>query len=49
MNVFQHGVLNGLGWVAILTDGWIVHSSGWLSGIGIGLIVWSMWAIYKDL
>jgi hypothetical protein len=48
MNVFQHGVLNGLGWVAILADGWIVHS-WWLSGVGVGLIVWSFYKIGGEL
>jgi hypothetical protein len=48
MNIFQHGVLNGLGWVAVLADGWIFHTH-WLAAAGFVLLIWSMWAIYKDL
>ena len=48
MNVFQHGVLNGLGWVLVLTDGWILHTH-WLAAVGFVLLVWSMWAIYKEI
>ena len=48
MNVFQHGVINGLGWVAVMADGWILHTH-WLAVLGLGLIVYSLWSIYKDL
>ena len=48
MNVFQHGVLNGLGWVAVLTDGWILHTH-WLAAAGFLLLVWSMWKILKGV
>ena len=48
MNVFQHGVLNGLGWVAVLADGWIFHTH-WLAAVGFVLLVWSMWKILKGV
>lgn len=48
MNVFQHGVLNGLGWVLVLTDGWILHTH-WLAAVGFVLLVWSMWKILKGV
>ena len=48
MNIFQHGVLYGLGWVAVLADGWILHTH-WLAAVGLVLVFWSMWVIYKDM
>jgi hypothetical protein len=48
MNVFQHGVLNGLGWVLVLTDGWILHTH-WLAAAGFLLLVWSAWKILKGV
>ena len=48
MNVFQHGVLNGLGWVAVLADGWILHTH-WLAAAGFLLLVWSAWKILKGV
>jgi hypothetical protein len=48
VNVFQHGVLNGLGWVAVLTDGWILHTH-WLAAAGFLLLVWSAWKILKGV
>jgi hypothetical protein len=48
MNVFQHGVLNGLGWVAVLADGWIFHTH-WLAAAGFLLLVWSAWKILKGV
>lgn len=48
MNVFQHGVLNGLGWVAVLADGWILHTH-WLAAAGFLLLVWSAWHIQKGI
>jgi len=48
MNVFQHGVLNGLGWVAVLADGWILHTH-WLAAAGFLLLVWSSWKLIKEI
>ena len=48
MNVFQLGVLNGLGWVLVLTDGWILHTH-WLAAAGFLLLVWSAWKILKGV
>jgi len=48
MNAFQHGVINGLGWCLVLADGWILHTH-WLALWGLGLIVYSLWNIGKDL
>ena len=48
MNVFQHGVLNGLGWVLVLADGWILHTH-WLAAAGFLLLVWSAWKILKEV
>jgi hypothetical protein len=48
MNVFQHGVLNGLGWVAVLADGWILHTH-WLAAVGFLLLVWSAWKLLKGI
>jgi hypothetical protein len=48
MNVFQHGVLNGLGWVAVLADGWILHTH-WLAAAGFLLLVWSAWKLLKGI
>ncbi len=47
MNVFQHGVLNGLGWIAVLADGWILHTH-WLAAAGFILLVWSAWKLLKE-
>jgi hypothetical protein len=50
MNVFQHGVLNGLGWVVVLADGWIFQTSYyWLSAAGFWLLIWSMWKMHKEI
>ena len=48
MNVFQHGVLNGLGWILVLADGWIFHTH-WLAAAGFLLLVWSAWKILKGV
>ena len=48
MNVFQQGVVNGLGWVLVLADGWILHTH-WLAVAGFILLVWSTWKMYKGL
>lgn len=41
-NIFQWGVLHGLGWVIVLTDGWITHTSV-LALAGFVLMTYSMW------
>lgn len=41
-NIFQWGVLHGLGWVAVLTDGWITHTNV-LALLGFALMIYSMW------
>jgi hypothetical protein len=41
-NIFQWGVLHGLGWVAVLTDGWITHTH-YLAVAGFALMIYSMW------
>ena len=40
-NIFQWGVLHGLGWFAILTDGWITHTY-FLALLGFVLVVYSL-------
>jgi hypothetical protein len=40
-NIFQWGVLHGLGWFAILTDGWIAHTH-YLALLGFVLVVYSL-------
>jgi hypothetical protein len=42
MNVFQLGVMHGLGWLFVLFDGWALHSH-WLAGIGFIFLIVSMW------
>lgn len=50
MNVFQHGVLHGLGWVAILVDGWVLHTDYfWLSAAGVWLLIWSFLHMHKEV
>lgn len=41
-NIFQWGVLHGLGWVMVLTDGWITHTNV-LALVGFVLMIYSMW------
>jgi len=41
-NVFQWGVLHGLSWCMVLTDGWITHTH-YLAGAGFILMIYSMW------
>jgi len=41
-NSFQWGVLHGLSWVAVLTDGWITHTH-YLAGAGFVLMFYSLW------
>lgn len=48
MNVFQHGVLHGLGWVAVLADGWILHTH-WLAAAGFLWLAWSSWKLLKEV
>jgi hypothetical protein len=48
MNVFQYGVLNGLGWIAVLADGWILHTH-WLAAAGFLWLAWSTWKLLKEL
>jgi len=47
MNAFQYGVLNGLGWIAVLVDGWILHTH-WLAAAGFLLLIWSAWKLMKE-
>lgn len=48
MNVFQYGVLNGLGWIFVLVDGYIFHWH-WLAAAGLVLLLWSTWKIYEGI
>lgn len=48
MNVFQHGVLHGLGWVVVLADGWILHTH-WLAAAGFLWLAWSSWKLLKEI
>ncbi len=48
MNVFQHGVMHGLGWVAVLADGWILHTH-WLAAAGFLWLAWSSWKLLKEI
>jgi hypothetical protein len=41
-NIFQWGVLHGLSWVLVLTDGWITHTH-YLAALGFALMIYSMW------
>jgi len=41
-NIFQWGVLHGVGWLIVLTDGWITHTH-YLAGAGFVLMIYSMW------
>jgi hypothetical protein len=43
-NIFQWGVVHGLGWVICLTDGWLIHNH-FLFGVGLFFIVYSMWRV----
>jgi len=47
LNGFQWGVVNGLGWMAVLTDGWILHVH-WLALIGFVALIYSLWRLYED-
>jgi hypothetical protein len=50
MNIFQHGVINGLGWVAVLADGWIFHTYYcWLSAAGFWMLFWSLWKMHEGM
>lgn len=50
MNVFQYSILHGLGWIAILADGWIFHTSYfWLSAAGVWLLIWSFLHMHKEV
>jgi hypothetical protein len=42
MNVFQLGVMHGLGWLFVLFDGWVWHSH-WLAGAGFIFLTVSLW------
>jgi hypothetical protein len=44
MNNFQLAVINALGWIAVLTDGWITHTH-YLAALGVALIVYSFWKV----
>lgn len=48
MNVFQYGVLNGLGWIAVLADGWILHTH-WLAAAGFLWLAWCTWKLLKEI
>jgi len=48
MNVFQYGVLYGLGWVAVLADGWILHTH-WLAAAGFLWLAWSAWKLLEEI
>jgi hypothetical protein len=41
-NIFQWGVLHGLSWCIVLTDGWITHTH-YLAAFGFALMIYSMW------
>jgi hypothetical protein len=41
-NIFQWGVIHGLSWCMVLTDGWITHTH-YLAGAGFILMIYSMW------
>jgi hypothetical protein len=43
-NVHQWGVIHGLGWVIVLTDGWITQTNV-LALVGFVLMIYSMWRI----
>jgi hypothetical protein len=50
LNIHSHSVLQGLGWTAILADGWILHTSYfWLSAAGVWLIITSFLNMYKEV
>jgi hypothetical protein len=46
MNGFQLMVIHALGWVAVLFDGWVLHSH-WLAGAGFIMMVVSIYLIVK--
>lgn len=48
LNIHSYGVLHGLGWVIVLTDGWILHWN-WLGALGIILLVWTLWRMNKEI
>jgi hypothetical protein len=50
LNIHSYGVLHGLGWVAILADGWILHTSYfWLSAAGVWLLITSFLNMRKEV
>ena len=50
MTALQYGASQGLGWIAILTDGWILHTDYfWLSAAGVCLIIWSFLLVNKEV
>ena len=46
MNEFQWYVVQGLGWVAVLFDGWVLHSH-WLALLGFAMMALSIYFIIK--
>lgn len=48
MNIFQYGVLHGIGWIIVLADGWILHWN-WLGAFGLILLVWTLWRMNKEI
>jgi len=42
MNVFQWGVVHGLGWFMLLADGWVAHTN-YIALIGFIVLIYSMW------
>jgi hypothetical protein len=47
-NIFQWGVIHGLGWVVCLTDGWLIHNN-FLFGVGLFLILFSTWRMGVEI
>jgi hypothetical protein len=47
LNVHSYGVLNGFGWIAILADGWALHTN-WLFVAGLFALIWSTRLIFKE-
>jgi hypothetical protein len=41
-NIFQWGVIHGLSWCIVLTDGWVTHTH-YLAAFGFALMIYSMW------
>ena len=48
LNIHSYGVLHALGWILVLTDGWILQWQ-WLGALGIILLVWTLWRMNKEI